>query len=104
MNTKHREEAVLLCRFIAENMSKNAYIVAAGMPTWKHDDIDVSKVDPLIASIVKLTNDATSFLLWGNTILEGGDSEALMDITQEMLMGNMTPRQYCEKLQAAILK
>jgi raffinose/stachyose/melibiose transport system substrate-binding protein len=102
-NTKEKEAAVLLCRFIAENHSKNAYLAGAGMPTWKFN-IDTSQIDPLIASIVGLTNKATSFLLWGNTILEGEDSEMLMDIHQEMLMGDLTPAAFCEKLQANIYK
>ena len=103
MNTKHREEAVLLCQFIAENHSKNAYLAGAGMPTWKAN-IDASMIDPLIASIVALTNNASSFLLWGNTILEGEDSEYLMDVTQEMLMGVLTPDQFLQRLQTGIYK
>jgi raffinose/stachyose/melibiose transport system substrate-binding protein len=102
-NTKHKDAAVLLCQFIAENHSKNAYLAGAGMPTWKFN-IDTSQIDPLVASIVALTNNATSFLLWGNTILEGEDSEMLMDIHQEMLMGDLTPSEFCEKLQANIYK
>lgn len=97
-NTQHVDEAVLLCQFIAENHSKNAYLVGAGMPTWKLD-IDTSKVDPLIQSIVDLTSKATNFLLWGNTALEGEDSEFLMDTVQELLARDLTVDEYCDALQ-----
>ena len=43
--TKYPKEAVLLCRFIAENHSKNAYLAGAGIPTWKID-VDNSQIDP----------------------------------------------------------
>lgn len=97
-NTKNAEAAVILCQFLAENHSKNAYLAGAGMPTWKLD-VDESQIDPLIKSIVDLTKNASSFLLWGNTALEGEDSEFLMDTVQEMLAGDLTADAYCEALQ-----
>ncbi len=97
-STKNVEAAVLLCQFLAENHSKNAYLAGAGMPTWKLD-VDASQIDPLIKSIVDLTSNATNFLLWGNTALEGEDSEFLMDTVQEMLAGDLTVDEYCEALQ-----
>ncbi len=97
-NTKNAEAAVILCQYLAENHSKNAYLAGAGMPTWKMD-VDESKIDPLIKSIVDLTSNATNFLFWGNTALEGNDSEFLMDTIQEMLAGDLDPDQFCEALQ-----
>jgi len=102
-NTAHPQEAYLLCQFLAENHSKNAYMVGAGMPTWKFgSDVDESKVDPLIKSIVELTNNASCFLLWGNTLLEGEDSELLMDTVLELLARDIDANTYCEKLQTII--
>ena len=52
-NSAHPAEAYLLCQFLAENHSKNAYLAGAGMPTWKLDaSVDTSTIDPLIQSIV----------------------------------------------------
>lgn len=94
-NTQHPEEAFLLCRYIAENLSKNGYIAGAGLPAWKAD-FSGYEIDPLTSQIVDLTNDATSFLLWGNTALEGADSELLMDTLLELLMGDITAQDFCE--------
>ena len=100
-NAKNKQAAYLLCQFLAENHSKNAYLAGAGMPTWKMN-VDDSKVDPLIKSIVKLTSKSTGFLLWGNTALEGKDSEFYMDTSQEFLAGTITADQYCDKLQTML--
>ena len=101
--TEHPEEAYLLCQFLAENHSKNAYLVGAGMPAWKLDaSVDTSNVDPLIQSIVDLTSNASCFLLWGNTALEGEDSEFLMDTVLELLARDIDVATYCEKLQTII--
>lgn len=96
--TKQKEKAIELCTYLAENHSRNAYMVGAGMPTWKMK-VDDSKVDPLIKSIVDLTSKASNFLLWGNTALEGNDSETMMDIVSEMLSGDITSTQFCAKFQ-----
>ncbi|MDD3214238.1 MAG: extracellular solute-binding protein [Eubacteriales bacterium] len=102
-NTAHPQEAYTLCQFLAENHSKNAYLAGAGMPTWKLDSsVDTSNVDPLIQSIVDLTNHASCFLLWGNTALEGEDSEFLMDTVLELLARDIDVDTYCEKLQTII--
>lgn len=99
--TAHPEEAVLLCQFVAEHLSTNAYIVGAGLPAWK-TDVDTKDIDPLIAQIVELTSNANGFLLWGNTALEGNDSEFLMDIVTEFLARDLTAEEYCEQLQTII--
>ncbi len=97
-NTKNKAAAVLLCSFIAENHSRNAYLAGAGIPTWKMS-VDESKLDPLLKSIVNLTEGSTRFLLWGNNALEGDDSELLLDTTQEFLAGTLSADAYCDKLQ-----
>jgi len=102
-NTRHKEAAVLLCQFLAENLSKNAYLAGVGIPAWKHD-MEIPEADPLIASIISMTDNAESFLLWGNAILESKDSEAFMDISHEMLMGSITPDEFVNKLQTAIYR
>lgn len=33
--TKHPREAFVLCQYLAENHSRNAYLASAGMPIWK---------------------------------------------------------------------
>lgn len=99
--TEHPEEAVLLCQFVAEHLSENAYVAGAGLPAWK-TDVDTSEIDPLIAQIVELTSGANSFLLWGNTALEGADSELLMDTVTEFLARDLTVEAYCEQLQTIL--
>ena len=99
--TEHPEEAYLLCQFCAEHLSKNGYISGAGLPCWK---ADFSEYEDQIASItrqiVALTNEATSFLLWGNTALEGEDSELLMDQTLLLLSGEITGEEFCQNMEA----
>jgi raffinose/stachyose/melibiose transport system substrate-binding protein len=98
-NTKNTEAAVLLCSFLAENHSRNAYLAGAGIPTWKMT-VDESRIDPLIKSIMKLTDGSKRFLLWGNNALEGDDSELLLDTTQEFLAGSLSAGDYSARLQS----
>jgi raffinose/stachyose/melibiose transport system substrate-binding protein len=96
--TKHPKEAFILCQYLAENHSRNAYLASAGMPTWKMN-VDGSKIDPLMKSIITMTKDAPHFLLWANTALNGTDAELFMDTTQEFLAGALTADGYVERLE-----
>ena len=99
--TEHPDEAYLLCQFCAENLSKNGYLAGAGLPCWKADFSEYEdQIAPITQQIVALTNEATSFLLWGNTALEGEDSELIMDQTLLLLSGDITGEQFCENMEA----
>ena len=97
--TEHPEEAFLLCQFCAENLSKNGYIAGAGLPAWKADFTGY-EISPITAQIVELTSTADSFLLWGNTALEGEDSELLMDTLLMLLRSDITGEEFCETMES----
>ena len=99
--TEYMEAAMTLCKFLAENHSYNAYVAGAGMPTWKFD-AEPTGINPLIAEIVGYTNDATSFLLWGNTILEGDDSTFYGDALQELVMGSITAEEFLDEMESLL--
>lgn len=96
--TKHPREAFILCQYLAENHSRNAYLAGAGMPTWKMN-VDGSQIDPLMKSIHAMAKDAPHFLLWANTALNGTDAELFMDTTQEFLAGVLSANDYVERLE-----
>ncbi len=96
--TEHKEEAVLFCTFVAENLSKNGYIAGAGLPAWKYDFSEY-EIAPLMAQIKALTETADSFLLWGNTALEGEDAELLMDQCMLLLGDEITAEDFAETME-----
>ena len=100
--TEHPEEAVLLCQFCAEHLSKNGYLSGAGLPCWKVEltEEEEAGIAPITRQIVEATNSASSFLLWGNTALEGEDSELIMDETLLLLGGDIDGATFCEDMES----
>jgi raffinose/stachyose/melibiose transport system substrate-binding protein len=96
--TPYKEEAVKAVKYITENHSKEAFLVGAGMPTWKFD-FDESQVDPLILQVVKNTKDAKTFTLWWNTLLESKDSEAYHNELQKLFALDITPEEFAKNMQ-----
>ena len=45
------------------------------------------------------TNEASSFLLWCNTALEGEDSNLIMDETLLLLQGDIDGKTFCEDME-----
>ncbi len=98
--TEHPEEAYILCQFCAENLSKNGYLSGAGLPCWKADFSEYEdQIAPITRQIVAATNEASSFLLWGNTALEGEDSNLIMDETLLLLSGEIDGQTFCEDME-----
>ena len=100
--TEHPEEAYLLCQFCAEHLSKNGYLSGAGLPCWKVEltEEEEANIAPITRQIVEATNNASSFLLWGNTALEGEDSELIMDETLLLLGGDIDGETFCDDMES----
>ena len=97
-NTKYKDEATTLVKYIAENHSREAYLAGAGMPTWKMS-VDESQIDPLIQQVVKNTSEAKTFTLWWNTQLTGKDMDLYQNELVNLIAGKDTPEQFCKNLQ-----
>ncbi len=100
--TEHPEEAFLLCQFCAEHLSKNGYLSGAGLPCWKVEltDEEQAQIAPITQQIVAATNEASSFLLWCNTALEGEDSNLIMDETLLLLQGDIDGQTFCDDMES----
>jgi len=100
--TEHPEEAYILCQFCAEHLSKNGYLSGAGLPCWKVEltDEEQAQIAPITQQIVAATNEASSFLLWCNTALEGDDSNLIMDETLLLLQGEIDGQTFCEDMES----
>lgn len=97
-NTKHKEEAVKLLKYITENHSKEAYLAGAGIPTWKMD-VDESKIDPLNLQIVKNLKDAKTTTLWFNSLLQSKDSDTYQKELTQLFSLQVTPEQFAKDMQ-----
>jgi raffinose/stachyose/melibiose transport system substrate-binding protein len=96
--SKHIPEAVMTLKYICEHMSAENYLAGVGLPTWKVN-VDTSKIDPLTQSLVALTKNATSFVLWFNTYLGGSDSTLYDQTQQALFMKTITPEQAAQTMQ-----
>lgn len=97
-NTKHKAEAVKLLKYLAENHSREAYLVGAGMPTWKMN-VDDSKIDPLIKQVVTNTKSAKTFTLWWDSALDSKNSDQYHSEVSQLFALKITPEQFCKDMQ-----
>lgn len=97
-NTEYPKEAAYALQSISEKFSKNLYLSGAGIPTWKVE-VDESQIDPLVLELVDLIEEADTFTLWWNTLLEGEDSQLYMNKSAELFAKQITPEEFVEALQ-----
>lgn len=97
-NTKHKEEAIIAAKYIAERRSLLGFYGGLGLPTWQAE-IDNSRVNPVSAQIVELTKDATAFVLAWDTFLEGADADTHKNLVQELFADTMTPEAFSKEMQ-----
>lgn len=97
-NTKYKEESVKLLKFITEHHSKEAYLVGAGIPTWKMD-VDESKLDPLNLQIAKNLKEAKTTTQWFNSLLLTKDADDYQKELTQLFSLQVTPEQFAKDLQ-----
>ena len=97
-NTKHKEESVKLLKFITEHHSKEAYLVGAGIPTWKMD-VDESKLDPLNLQIAKNLKEAKTTTQWFNSLLLTKDADDYQKELTQLFSLQVTPEQFAKDMQ-----
>jgi raffinose/stachyose/melibiose transport system substrate-binding protein len=90
--TKNRDAAITTLKYITEHMAAEAYLAGVGLPTW-NVSVDASRIDALTRSLVDLTKNATSFVLWWNTYLGGADSTLWDQTDQAIFAKSLTPEQ-----------
>ncbi|MGJ7046232.1 extracellular solute-binding protein [Thermoanaerobacterium thermosulfurigenes] len=102
-NTKHKEEAVKAAKYLAKQLSDAQYITAGGLPCWKYDDVDQTKVDPLEIQIMNniVAGSKGSVAAW-DLYLEGDAAQTHKDLVAQLLAKQITPEEYAKQMQEKI--
>lgn len=99
-NTKNKDAAVKAAKYLAQNLSSQFYLTGAGLPEWKYDDIDQSKVDPLSKQIMDdiVTGAKGSVPAW-DLYLEGANATDHQDLVAKVFGGQITPQDFAKQMQ-----
>jgi raffinose/stachyose/melibiose transport system substrate-binding protein len=95
--TKYREAALVALKYITERFAREGYAAGVGLPTW-NVQVDQSTIDPLTRSLVDLTKNASSFILYWNTYLGGSDSTLYDSTDQALFAKQITPEQFASTM------
>ncbi|QGQ97717.1 extracellular solute-binding protein [Paenibacillus psychroresistens] len=98
-NSKYKEEAVKVVKYITENMSNQAYAAGASLPAWKVTGVDVSKIDPLTKQTVDMIKNAKSFTIWWDTFLEGKVGDQHKNLVANLFYNKMKPEEFAKEMQ-----
>lgn len=99
--TKYPKEAVDLLKYLCENLSVELYQNGIALPTWQVN-VDESKIDPLLGSLVNLLQDVDTYTLAWDTLLEGQDAQVYLESLSSLFAGLITPEQFAETMQTIV--
>jgi len=88
---------------LAKGISKYAYLSGAAIPSFKVD-YDDSEVNSLTRKLVENANNATSFTLWFDTLMEAEDAGEYLALLQELYVGNLTPEEFARAMDEQLSK
>ncbi len=100
-STKYPAEAAQAMFEISKNISKNAYLSGSGIAAW-NVDYDASSVRAQTQEIATLVQDATSFTLWFDTLMESEDAGVYLENLQQLYLGDITPEQFVQNIAAQL--
>jgi len=98
-DTKHKEEAVAVVKFLAENMARESFLTGSGLPAWKIGEVDTSNLSPVLVQQAELIKDATGFVAWWDIYLQGADAETHKNLVADLFGGAKTPEEYAKAMQ-----
>ncbi|HHW49459.1 MAG TPA: extracellular solute-binding protein [Clostridiaceae bacterium] len=97
-NLKNPDVAVSALKFIDYHYVKNLYEAGAGIPSWKLENPDESKVNKLTKQMMEFTKEGDNFIAW-DVILVGEDAQNHLDLVQELFVGTITPENFAKEMQ-----
>lgn len=97
-NTRHKKEAVQAVKFICEEMAKQLYLSGLGLPLWKINVGDTSKINPLIIEQARMIQDATAYVAWWDVFLQGDDANIHKSLVRKLFNSTITPEQYSQEM------
>lgn len=102
-NTKDKTAAVKAVKFLAQNLSSQFYLSGAGLPEWKYDSVDQSKIDPLSKQIMSdiVTGSKASVPAW-DLYLEGADAQNHQDLVAKVFGKQITPEDFAKEMQKQV--
>ena len=88
---------------VTKGISKYAYLSGAGIPAWKVN-YDDSTVPELTKKVTEYANNATSFTLWFDTLLESEDANEYLALLQKLYLGSISPEDFQKEMAAQLEK
>ena len=104
-NTKYKEQAVKAVKYLAEKFSSGMYLIGGGLPEWKYDSLDQTKIDPLSKQIMDdIVKGSTGSVPAWDLYLIGDDAQTHLDLVQKLFGKTITPADYSKQMQQKINK
>jgi ABC-type sugar transport system, periplasmic component len=102
-NSKYKAQAVKAAKYLAQQLSSQSYLSGAGLPEWKYNDIDQSKVDPLAQEIMKniVTGAKGSIPAW-DIFLVGDKAQTHKDLVAELFGKTITASDFAKEMQSKV--
>lgn len=98
--TKYPAEAIKFAAALSEYQSVEGFKLGDGVACYKNN-VDPSKLNPVLAQVMQLTKKATGFVLAWDTFLQGAAIDAHYNLLQGLIGGTITPEQFAKQMQEA---
>jgi raffinose/stachyose/melibiose transport system substrate-binding protein len=82
---------------LTKSISKYAYLDGAGLTVWEKE-YDDSSVNEMTKKLAFFVENATSFTMWFDTLMEADDSSEYLTLLQELYVGNITSEEFVESM------
>jgi len=98
-NTAYPAEAAEFVKFFCETLSREGYAKGNYMPAWNTSQVDESQLPPVFALINKATNNATNYVIWWDTGLEGDDVGIYQNALDRFINKQISAEDFVSELQ-----
>jgi raffinose/stachyose/melibiose transport system substrate-binding protein len=102
-NSKYKDQAVKAIKYLAPTFSSRMYLVGSGLPEWKYDDVDQTKVDQLSKEIMdNIVSGSTGSVPAWDLYLTGNDAQTHLDLVASLFGKQITAADFAKNMQSKV--
>ena len=102
-NSKYKDQAVKATKYLAQQLSSQTYLNGGGLPEWKYDDVDSTKVDPLTLEIMKnIVTGAKACVPAWDIYLTGDKAQTHKDLVAQLFGKTITATDFAKQMQSKV--
>jgi len=101
-NVENTDAAYQAISYLGSHMSSESLVNGNGLPAWKYDDVDTTKLDVTVQKQLAVLDAGKNMCVWFDTALGNELGDIHKSLVLRLVTKEITPEEYCALMQSEV--